>query len=91
MANSLHVAGGNYYSYRTMIKQVTAGISIGNVTDYSKEGRTTGRHQKIACVHSAMVKLDNVPVGTGDLLSLALLRGAIVVSEAGLMVSEVRE
>ena len=87
--NSLHVAGSTYISYRTMIKQTVGGISIGNVTQYP--GITTKRHQRIACVHSANVQLDDVPIGTGDLLTVALLRGVIVVSEAGLMISEVRE
>lgn len=81
----LAVYGSNYVSYRTMIKQVVAGLSIGNVTQYSP---TTSRHQKIACVHSCDLQLDNVPQGTGDLLTLAIERGLAVIDKGSVIKQE---
>ena len=84
MLSQLRVYGRNYFSYKTMIKQVYGGISIGNVTHYptpaGQHSRTCERHQKLACVHSCDVILDNVPALTGDLLSLAVERGLVTVN-----------
>ena len=63
------------YSYQTCIRQtLPGGLAIGNVTWYSF---TTNRHQGTCKVLECDVTLDNVPLGTSDLLPLAYKRGLI--------------
>ena len=81
MTKRLVIIGGAYYSYQTAIKQSIGGVTIGNVTQYKnsngRNSRTTGRHQKLACVHSCSIKLDEVPVGCNNLIDVAISRGLI--------------
>lgn len=76
MTSALCIYGGNAFSYHTMIRQQVSGssVTIGNVTRYSN---TTSRHQKLACVHSCDILLDDVPKNCSDLFQLAHERGLI--------------
>lgn len=82
MTSALRIYGGNAFSYRTMIRQQVNGssVTIGNVTDYSK---ATSRHQKLACVHSCDILLDDVPQNCSDLFQLAYERKLITVARIG--------
>ena len=67
--------GDKVYSYQTCILQrVHDGLTIGNITHYSN---TTSRHQGKAGSRQADVVLDNVPMGTRDLLALAFMRSMV--------------
>ena len=78
MAKQLTIIGGVYFSYKTMIRQTINGVSFGNITDYSQfSNGATKRHQRLACVHSCQVQVDNVPLGCDDLYSLAVQQGLI--------------
>ena len=63
--------GSLVFSYSTCIRQVVGALSIGNVTRYSN---TTSRHQHQARVAQCDVLLDDVPKGTGELLTTAIDR-----------------
>ncbi len=82
MTSALRIYGGNAFSYHTMIKQQVGGssVTIGNVTRYST---TTNRHQKLACVHSCDILLDDVPQNCTDLFQLAYERKLITVARMG--------
>jgi len=77
--------GSVVFSYATMIRQtLPGGLTIGNVTRYSM---TTSHHQSRAGVRLCDVKLDDVPQGTDDLLSLAIERGLVsLAGNVGMMI-----
>ena len=85
MTSALRIYGGNAFSYHTMIKQRVSGssVTIGNITDYRALGKTTARHQRLACVHSCDILLDDVPINCADLLQLAYERKLITVARIG--------
>ena len=66
--------GRQVFSYKTVILERCNGLTIGNVTHYSS---TTSRHQTKAGSRAADARLDDVPKGTYDLMSIAVVRGTI--------------
>lgn len=94
MTSNYRVYGGRHYSYHTMIRQDVPqfvidtiaqtvaskppALTIGNETHYSV---TSNRHQKLACVHSCDVVLDEVPKNCTDLLELALARRLVAIEQ----------
>ena len=83
MTSALRIYAGNAFSYQTMIRQQVGNVTIGNVTNYGALGKTTGRHQRLACVHSCDVLIDNVPRGCAELFQLAYDRQLIIVARIG--------
>ncbi len=90
MTSALRTFGGNWYSYHTMIRQQVSGssVTIGNVTKYTT---TTSRHQKLACVHSCDILLDDVPLNCADLFQLAYERGLVKIALLRAEDGQVRE
>ena len=67
--------GRQVFSYQTCILERHDGLIIGNITYYS---HTTSRHQGKAGSRLADLRLDDVPQGTTDLLTLAIEREHIL-------------
>ena len=67
-------SGRQVFSYQTVILERHNGLTIGNVTLY---GIATARHQVRAGSMVADVRLDNVPKGATDLLTIAVNCGLV--------------